>query len=215
MSERVLEGATTLFSLPEECEELNEEWSQIPTPKQALVRNLLRGLEFRSILDLGCGPGLYAKTLPKWDSYLGVDQSEPFLSLAAENLAELDGVEFQHDFIEDFKTAKEFDLILCIDVLQHVPDVAILLRKIASISSRFYLINFLITKKEEAEPFMLPWGLGSIALTKDLAEEAVDNFRKARSTTIFRTGEVEYGEPFPWLRYIFYLLSREDSSGLS
>ncbi len=84
---------------------------------------LLDTLEFKSVLDFGCGWGFVSKfLLEKYsiDNYVAFDASPNRVEDAKEYLIDY-SVEFHTSMIEDFKANKKFDLVLGTGVLHHVP----------------------------------------------------------------------------------------------
>jgi cyclopropane fatty-acyl-phospholipid synthase-like methyltransferase len=71
-----------------------------------------------TVLDIGCGPGLYLMDFPKSMRLFGIDLSEKMLSLARTNCSDatlINGEFLKHDF------NTKFDLIYSIGVLQYIP----------------------------------------------------------------------------------------------
>ena len=80
----------------------------------------------KSILDLGCGNGRYAKVLCKIvKEYFGVDLSNNFIT-ALNNSNKIDGFNFFHSPAHKFKTNRKFDLILMIGLITYMNDNEIL-----------------------------------------------------------------------------------------
>jgi SAM-dependent methyltransferase len=118
----------------------NNTWHEEDSPYKAeLVKSTIikNSIEFASCADIGCGAGLVteilAKTFPD-SSFTGYDVSSDAKGfwghrLAAANLTYLN---------EDFLAAKEkYDLILCLDVIEHVEDYFGFLRAIRSKGKAF------------------------------------------------------------------------------
>lgn len=73
------------------------------------------GLPLRSVLDLGCGIGLWRRALRRVApraSYLGVEVSE--------HLCDKHG--WTRGSVADFRPRRTFDLVVCQGVLQYLPD---------------------------------------------------------------------------------------------
>jgi SAM-dependent methyltransferase len=85
--------------------------------RAALIAGALQHCEIpvRSILDAGCGIGLlrkpFAKALPR-ARYTGLEVSEYLCSRYG----------WKQASIADFKPRKPYDLVVCYDVLQYLPD---------------------------------------------------------------------------------------------
>ena len=97
-----------------------------------LRRNELKLLDLKNVyrvLDVGCGIGSAARYLKKKKDlyYVGI---EPFCN---ERLIEID--EIHNCFVEKFLKrydGKKFDVILCLDVLEHIWDYNLVLKELTS-----------------------------------------------------------------------------------
>lgn len=94
----------------------------------------LQGLE---VLDVGCGAGILTETLAlKGAKVTGIDAAKQVIAVAklharSENLR----IEYHHTLVEDFaKTHQEkFDVITCMELLEHVPDPKAFVMTLASL----------------------------------------------------------------------------------
>lgn len=105
--------------------------------EQALV-NVLVGFDFGSVLEVGCGFGrigeLVAGLRPD-ATYTGIDLSPAMLEGAR---ARVPGAELVESSLLDFKPGRDYDLVLAVEVLMHVPPVDIerSVRKLLSLTGR-------------------------------------------------------------------------------
>lgn len=68
----------------------------------------------RSVLDIGCGQAEWLKVFSRWmDDVAGVDIAAP----------KLPGV-FRHDLTEPLDMGRDFDLVLCLETGEHLPESA-------------------------------------------------------------------------------------------
>ena len=70
-------------------------------------------LDVRSVLDAGCGTGLWKRALRRLDrdiEYMGIDTSEYLCRRYGWTRASID----------DFTTRRKFDLVVCQDVMQYM-----------------------------------------------------------------------------------------------
>lgn len=88
---------------------------------RALIRVCLKGREYHSLLDFGCGSGRFTALLSKWtDRYLGVDISRPGIIQAR---ARQPDHNFTHLSGDEILIADDsVDLVVAILVFQHIVD---------------------------------------------------------------------------------------------
>ena len=85
----------------------------------------------RSVLDLGCGTGPLSFCLAqRCDHVLGVDISAQAIDSCEQGARALgiDNVEFRVGRLEDIEDGLRFDMIVCSEVLEHLPDDSAALR---------------------------------------------------------------------------------------
>lgn len=87
----------------------------------------LRPLNGLKVIDVGCGGGLVAEPLARLGGVVtAIDPSERNIAIASDH-AETQGLEIDYRAyrIEDVVAAGEtFDIVTCLEVVEHVPDVA-------------------------------------------------------------------------------------------
>ena len=83
-------------------------------------------LDGKKILDVGCGGGILAESLALEGAIVtGIDMAEAGLEVAKLHLLESGlKVNYQKIPVEDFaqQQADEFDVVTCLEMLEHVPD---------------------------------------------------------------------------------------------
>lgn len=94
-------------------------------------------LSAKKILDIGCGGGILAEAMAlKGASVTGIDMAEMSLKVAKLHLHEskLD-IDYQLITAEEFaqQNAGEFDIVTCLEMLEHVPDAASIVAAAASL----------------------------------------------------------------------------------
>lgn len=111
-------------------------------------------LDGKTILDVGCGAGILTESLyAAGAKTAGIDASEKVLNVAMERakVNELT-IDYFHGTIEDYLTRSEqqFDIITCMELIEHVPSPIQLLKNCASIlkpGGQFFLSTINRTPK--------------------------------------------------------------------
>ena len=94
-------------------------------------------LKGKNILDIGCGGGILTEAMALKDATVtGIDMAEMSLKVAKMHLHEskLD-IDYQKITAEEFaeQHAGEFDIVTCLEMLEHVPDPASIVNAAASL----------------------------------------------------------------------------------
>ena len=103
----------------------------------AYIEERVGDLAGRKILDIGCGGGILAEALAtKGAIVTGIDMAEVSLKVAQmhlhESKLEIDYIKVPaEDYAEEH--AGEFDVVTCLEMLEHVPDPASIVKAAASL----------------------------------------------------------------------------------
>lgn len=102
-----------------------------------------------SILDVGCGAGHYFASLRKVIdcefTYVGVDATPAYLSLAQKAFAEQAGVTFQVADIYNLPFADQsFDIVMCNNLLLHLPTIKPAIAELYRVAGQVAIIRTLI-----------------------------------------------------------------------
>lgn len=101
-------------------------------------------LENKKILDVGCGGGLLSESLSQAGAKVtGIDLSEAALQVARDHDT-THQIDYQKISIEDFaeKNPGSFDVVTCMELLEHVPDPASVIKACAKLIKPDGLVFF-------------------------------------------------------------------------
>jgi SAM-dependent methyltransferase len=130
---------------PGVAEDIDRYWTEDPTGYESVYRAVLAELvkaysvsPLDRVLEVGCGSGLIYQTLvPELfvnSNYVGVDTSSAMLRLARQRFP--DG-QFVRDDIYNLRfPTKSFDVVLCFEVLSHLPEIHQPLRELIRVAAR-------------------------------------------------------------------------------
>jgi SAM-dependent methyltransferase len=117
-----------------------------------LIWSFAQRLDFRSVLDVGCGQGssleLIAARRPDVE-LAGVDFSATAIELARKRVPR--GTFSELDLTRG-ALARTFDLVVCSDVLEHIPDDLAALRNLRKMTERWLLVSTIQGRMRSFEP---------------------------------------------------------------
>ena len=130
----------------------NQRFGPIHRHQRRILKSLLRGYTFSSVLDLGCGEGsnlgFVLREFPAVIRAMGVDVSEEALAQARELLP---GVGFRALDCQRERLEETFDVVYSSDVIEHVPDDAAFLGNAFAMTGTVFLVGTLQGRMREFE----------------------------------------------------------------
>jgi SAM-dependent methyltransferase len=143
---------------------------------------MVRRLSVRRILDVGCGSGDNLAALAASGDYelSGVDVSEAALRLAAERLP---SARFERLDVEKHALANKFDLVISIQVIEHLMDDIAALRNMARMSRQYVFVSTVSGRMRHSE-----LAIGHVRNYSDVELEAKLRAAGLRSIEIERWG---------------------------
>lgn len=132
--------------------------------KAAQILGFLPELKITSLLDVACGAGGITEILVKNLSpkeAVGLDISYEMIKVA-KDLYKDSGIQWLCEDIFMFSPKQKYDLVLCIDILEHIPDDFGFLRKVSTLGRKVFLKipmedSFLDAKIIKASRLRDPW----------------------------------------------------------
>ena len=116
--------------------DIADSWTEEEGFERVLVRFRIQEVRQYSrgsrLLDLGCGVGFLCRAMADEMSVIvGVDGSSHKIA-RARKLTKCDKISYAHSLVEVFEPAGEFDTIVMTNVLEHVEEPVMLLRRISN-----------------------------------------------------------------------------------
>lgn len=104
--------------------------------RSKIVKKFLGNLSHKAILDIGCGDGsLSLQFLNETNQLTLVDISDNMLAMVKDKIPKqfASNIELINDSFDAISDGKEFDVIICVGVVAHVPSVNALFSKISAV----------------------------------------------------------------------------------
>lgn len=101
-----------------------------------------------NVLDVGCGEGFLLRYLPPIQSYVGIDTNESSLYIAENsksqiaNLKKIQNIKFQKEDVYHLSFENgSFDLVTCLEVLEHLETPEKALSEIKRITKKWVILS--------------------------------------------------------------------------
>lgn len=106
-----------------------------------LILDLIRPLEFKSVLDAGCGQGALLAEIQSEFPHIrpyGIDLSGSAIALARSRVygGEFRTLDLATEFLEN-----KFDLVICSEVLEHIQDDVAAIRHLAAMTRKYLVVT--------------------------------------------------------------------------
>ena len=104
--------------------------------RQVLAHTKRTTLDGLRILDIGCGAGMLSEQMAKCGACVtGVDIAEKNINIARQHaLSEGLEIDYLHGSIEDLDTDQDFDVVLNMEVVEHVANLPLFMRQACALT---------------------------------------------------------------------------------
>ncbi len=116
------------------------DFSPAPFHRRRLILKTATSLEFKSVLDVGCGNGALLREFERRSllKLVGIDLSELVIK---ENGKRVSNLRFHALDISKNALDEKFDLVICSEVLEHIDDLAGALANLCRMCRRYLIIT--------------------------------------------------------------------------
>lgn len=136
------------------------------------INDLVKTLKAKKILDVGCGEGQVISRLLKENPYLkviGVDRSTEAIKLAKKDVRRVKFLVADIFKVSKVLSKERFDLVLCLEVLEHLKNPNLALKELKKIKANYFLFS---VPKE-------PWfSVGNLLIGKNIKRLGKDKGHK-------------------------------------
>jgi len=156
--------------------------------KTKQISRFLSGLEFESIVDIGCGPGNWAKIAK--GQYVGIDTSPSFIRSCKKRYAGDPEKRFIQADATEIDLGEPFDLAILISVLHHLSEEEVrrVCRWVASSARYFFVLDLYPNPGNPVSRFLYAMDRGNY-IREPLEQESLltrdDLFRIVQKETYY------------------------------
>lgn len=125
----------------------------------SLIKDIIKYCDkasVKNILDVGCGNGVKSVLLANYFSnakLLGIDFTDEGIKKANANYSKVSNIHFDKADIFEMQTEK-YDMVSCLEVLEHIEDWQSILKKICDISNKYVLISVPTGRMRDYEKYV-------------------------------------------------------------
>ena len=109
--------------------EVFQHYSYNPVRIDFILKNLKQDIKSKRVLDIGCGGGILCEPLARLKANVtGIDENKAAINIAKRH-AEINklNISYLNTSIDEAKFEEKFDIITCMEVIEHVKDLKSLL----------------------------------------------------------------------------------------
>jgi trans-aconitate methyltransferase len=152
-----------------------------------LILSVLQPLHFESVLDVSCGQGALlteiAERFPQVQ-LCGTELSAAALTLTQQRVP---GGQFWPLDLEQAHLPQQFDLVICSEVLEHIPDDVVAIQHLAAMTRRYVLVSVPQGRMRSHEP-------AAFGHVRNYARGELTQKMERAQLRVVRT--IEWGSPF-------------------
>ena len=102
-----------------------------PVRIKFILNSVGKPIKSLKILDIGCGGGILCEPLARLGAEVtGMDENEKAILVAKDHAKKMNlKINYIHGNISDINFQKKFDVITCMEVLEHVESIELLIKK--------------------------------------------------------------------------------------
>ncbi len=170
------------------------------------IKQLIRPLQFQSVLDIGCGQGSLLAELRTEFPHIEVFGSDFSTSAVRMARRQVDGGEYCVFDLVQGNLNRQFDLIVCSEVLEHIPDDRAALRNLAAMTGKYLVISTVQGRMRRFEA-------GEVGHVRNYAYGELAQKVEAAGMNVLKV--VEWGFPFysPLYRDVIDLTNTRGTMG--
>jgi len=146
------------------------------------IESVYGSLNNKKVLDLGCGPGRLPEAFKEMSFYLGIDQSKLMIERARIRFPKR---HFVCTSIEDYRNPNSFDVVTCIDILQHLenPPEELLRRILVLFDAKTFLFRTYFNAQKDIIRHRKSGGEASVSYPISYFAELVNTIKKRTDCT--------------------------------